>query len=69
VVAFVVVGILPLTSLSAPIASALILGRKFGTFKKAEEPPPFYLPFTVNAILSNWTFSLLLAISLVLPFR
>ncbi len=37
---FVAVGILPLTTLAAPIVSALILVRKAKTFDRSEEAPP-----------------------------
>lgn len=66
VVIYVATRILPLISLAAPIISGLILARKSGTFKKSKEPPSFYVPFTVNALLSNWIFSLVLAITITL---
>jgi 1,4-dihydroxy-2-naphthoate octaprenyltransferase len=59
---------LPFTSIAAPIVSALILSRKASIYKRASEPPPFYLSFTVNALLSDWLFSLVLAITIALPF-
>jgi 1,4-dihydroxy-2-naphthoate octaprenyltransferase len=67
--ALVALKILPVTSVAAPIASGLVLSRKSETFKKPAEPPPFYVPFTANALLSNWIFSLVLAVSLVIPIH
>ena len=58
--------VLPIWSLAAPIASLLVLARKIPTFARPGEPPPFYVPFTVSAMLSNWVFALVLALSLVL---
>ena len=69
IVALIALKTLPVTSVAAPIASALVLSRKFGTFKKPSEPPPFYVPFTANALLSDWIFSLVLALSLAIPFH
>ncbi len=69
VVVLITVRILPILSLAAPIVSAAILSRKSGTFKKSKEPPPYYLPFTINALLSNWIFSLVLAITIAIPFH
>lgn len=60
---------LPMTSLAAPLVSALILSRKASTFRKGAEPPPYYLSFTVNALLSDWLFSLVLAVTLAFPFH
>jgi len=66
VVALVTARILPLASLAAPIVSAIILARRSKAFTRSGEAPPFYVPFTVNALLSDWMFSLVLAISIVL---
>ncbi len=60
---------LPVISVAAPIASALVLSRKLGTLKKPSEPPPFYVSFTANALVSDWIFSLVLALSLVIPLH
>ena len=59
--------ILPITSIIAPIISAAILARKSGTFRRANEQPPFYVPFTANALLADWMFTLILAITAALP--
>jgi len=67
VVGLIALKTLPVTSLAAPIASGLVLSRRFGTFRKPSEPPPFYVPFTANALLSDWTFSLILAVSIATP--
>jgi 1,4-dihydroxy-2-naphthoate polyprenyltransferase len=61
--------VLPLLSLAAPIISAIILSRKSKIFRQSGEAPPFYVPFTVNALLSNWMFALLLAVTVALPFH
>jgi 1,4-dihydroxy-2-naphthoate octaprenyltransferase len=66
IIGLVLVRTLPLLSLAAPIVSILILLRKAGTFRKPNEPPPNYVPFTANGLLSNWLFGLVLAISLVI---
>ncbi|MFI5420526.1 MAG: prenyltransferase [Nitrososphaerales archaeon] len=58
---------LPITCLAAPLLSAVILFRKASTFRRGSELPPFYLPFTVNALLSDWIFSLVLAITIAIP--
>ncbi|HZW55726.1 MAG TPA: prenyltransferase [Nitrososphaerales archaeon] len=65
VASLVAANILPIWSLVAPIASLLILMRKIQAFARPNEPPPFYVPFAVNAMFSNWTFALLLAMSLL----
>ncbi len=59
--------ILPLLSLAAPVVSALIISRKFKTFRRSGEAPPFYVPFTVNALFSDWIFSLILAVTIISP--
>jgi len=69
IAAFVTVRFLPLLSLAAPIVSAVILVRKAKTFNKSEEAPPYYVPFTVNALLSDWLFSLVLAITIILSIH
>ncbi len=69
VVLLVAERMLPLQSLLALALSALILSRKAGTFKKSHEAPPYYVPFTVNALLSNWIFSLMLAITIAVPLH
>ncbi|MDG6922310.1 MAG: prenyltransferase [Nitrososphaerota archaeon] len=67
-IVFVLVGvkILPLWSCLAPLASAIVLARKSGVFKKPNEPPPYYVPITVNGMISNWIFSAVLALSILL---
>ena len=69
VIALIVLKTLPVTSVAAPIASALVLSSKFGTFRNPSEPPPFYVPFTKSALLSDWIFSLALAVSIAIPFH
>ena len=69
VVALVATRDLPLLCLAAPVASAIVLSRKSGAFRRSGELPPFYVPFTVNALLSDWIFSLVLAITIVLSVR
>lgn len=66
IVTYVSAKILPLFALGAPVVSAAVLFRKFQDFKKADGPPPFYVPFTVNALYSDWLFSLSLAVALLL---
>lgn len=68
---FIIVGLvldktLPISSLAAPVLSMLILLRKSSTFRKSNEPPPKYVPFTANGLLANWLFGLVLAVSLVI---
>jgi 1,4-dihydroxy-2-naphthoate polyprenyltransferase len=58
--------VLPVWSFLAPVGSALIMLRKAGTFRKPGATPPEYVPFTVNGMLANWCFSLLLAITALL---
>jgi len=60
------INILPIGSLLAPIISAAILARKSVTFRRPNEPPPFYVPFTANALLASWAFTLVLAITAAL---
>lgn len=69
VIALVAARVLPLPSLLAPIASALVLSRKSEAFTRAKEAPPYYVPFTANALLGNWMFSLLLAITVAIPLH
>ncbi len=65
VVGLVLAGILPVWALLAPLVSGVILARKASTFSRPAEPPPFYVPFTVNAMISNWSFALLLALTIL----
>ncbi|MDA4112419.1 MAG: prenyltransferase, partial [Thaumarchaeota archaeon] len=69
IIVLVIIGRLPIASIAAPIVSGLILSRKASSFRRSSEPPPFYLSFTVNALLSNWAFGIVLAISIAFPFR
>lgn len=69
IVGLVVIRVLPLLSLVGPIGSALILSRKSETYIRAKEDPGYYVPFTANALLSDWIFSLLLAITVVVPLH
>jgi 1,4-dihydroxy-2-naphthoate octaprenyltransferase len=66
VVACILIRFLPPASLVAPIASALVLLRKAKTFNISNEVPHFYASFTQNALLSNWLFVLVLALSVFL---
>jgi 1,4-dihydroxy-2-naphthoate octaprenyltransferase len=66
VILYVVEGILPIWSLLSPLASGLILLRKRKVFSQPNKPPPFYLPFTVNGLLSDWMFSFILALSILI---
>jgi len=67
-IVFALVGakVLPIWSCLAPITSALILARRAKTFRRPNEAPPHYVPFTVNGLLSNWIFSLVLALTILL---
>jgi len=67
IIVLVATRVLPIASLAAPAVSAMVLSRKAWTFRRPKEPPPFYVPFTANAMLSNWLFSLVLAITIALP--
>ena len=58
--------VLPIWSCLAPIISVLILARKAKTFNRPNEPPPYYVPFTVNGLFSNWIFCLVLALTILL---
>ncbi|MHB8568533.1 MAG: UbiA family prenyltransferase [Nitrososphaerales archaeon] len=66
VIIFVAFRILPIWCLAAPAASFVIILRKKNTFSKPNEQPPYYLPFTVNSLVSNWAFCLILALSLLI---
>lgn len=66
VVGFFLIGIVQVYALLAPLFSALILARKSKTFLRPKEPPPFYVPFTLNGLFANWGFSLILALALLL---
>ncbi len=57
--------VLPIWCSLAPVASALILVRKAKTFKLPNELPSYYVSFTVNALLSNWIFALVLALTVL----
>jgi 1,4-dihydroxy-2-naphthoate octaprenyltransferase len=58
--------ILPVSSILAPLASAFVLFEKWKVYFGEDGPPPLYASFTLRAMLSNWTFSLLLALALAL---
>jgi 1,4-dihydroxy-2-naphthoate octaprenyltransferase len=64
IVAYVTVHFLPVWSLAAPIISGMMLFRKRNVYWEANRPPPDYVSFTVNALLANWLFTLLLALTL-----
>jgi 1,4-dihydroxy-2-naphthoate polyprenyltransferase len=65
VVVLVATRILPSVVLAAPIISVFILFRKWKVFTKHDAPPPFYVPFTVNALYADWVLSLCLALALL----
>ncbi|MDG6995218.1 MAG: prenyltransferase [Nitrososphaerota archaeon] len=65
-IALLLIRVLPIQALAAPVLSGLLLARKVSTYAHPNEPPPYYLPFTVNGMLANWTFSLVLAVALLL---
>ncbi|MHB1908805.1 MAG: UbiA family prenyltransferase [Nitrososphaerales archaeon] len=58
--------LLPIWSLLAPLFSGLILLRKREVFSKPNEKPPFYASFTLHSLISNWVFSFLIALSLLI---
>lgn len=66
VLAFVLAKVLPVWSCLAPVISALILARKGKDFRQPNEPPPFYVSITMNGIISNWFFCLVLAMTILL---
>ena len=66
ILALIAVRLLPVWGCLAPVSSAIVLARKAKTFRRPNEPPPHYLPFTVNGMMSNWTFSLVLALSILI---
>ncbi len=66
VIGFALGGIIPFWGILAPFASAIVLERKASVFLRPEETPPFYVTFTVNGLLSNWTFALVLALTILL---
>jgi 1,4-dihydroxy-2-naphthoate octaprenyltransferase len=57
--------VIPIWCAASPLLSGAILVRKWKSFSRPEEPPPYYVPLTVSALISNWVFSLSLALSLV----
>ncbi len=63
---FVTGHFLPTWSLIAPLSAGLLLLRKGKTFGRPQEAPPFYVPFTENALLADWLFTLILALTVVL---
>lgn len=58
--------VLPVWCVIAPLVSSLILARRAKVFTQPNEPPPHYTSFTANALLADWTFSLLLALTVLL---
>ncbi len=66
IIALVAMGTLPRWSLAAPASSLLVLLRKRGGFARPNEPPPYYLPFTLNGLISNWVFASILVASLLI---
>ncbi len=59
-------GMIPLWTPLAAVVGGLLLARKRGVYSQSKEPPPYYLPFTVNGMIANWAFSLILALTLLL---
>jgi 1,4-dihydroxy-2-naphthoate polyprenyltransferase len=57
---------LPLWSLAAPIIAGLVLLRKRSNYFEANRPPPYYVSFTMNALIANWLFALTLALTILL---
>ena len=66
VVALYFTGLLPIWSLLAPLFSALILLRKREAFGRPNEKPLFYVNFTLNSLISNWIFSFLIVLCLLI---
>jgi 1,4-dihydroxy-2-naphthoate polyprenyltransferase len=65
VLVFVYDSILPFWSIFAPVLSSAVLLRKGSAYSKGNQSPPFYVPFTQNALLANWIFALVLALSMI----
>lgn len=68
-IALISVRILPILCLAAPLLSAAILARKIAVFRQPKQPPPYYVPFTANAMFANWVFTLALIAGLLIPLR
>ncbi len=66
VAALILGKVLPIYSMLAPLLSAIVLARNRDGFSKSSEPPPYYVPFTINALLSNWLFMTVLVASLLI---
>ncbi len=66
VIGLVLTHLLPVWSLLALIISGIILLRKRSTYFEPNQPPPFYLPFTVNGLMANWLFALSLALTILI---
>ena len=58
--------ILPIWSIAAPLASALLLLRKRSTFAQPNNPPPFFVSFTENSLVANWLFASLLVLTMLI---
>jgi 1,4-dihydroxy-2-naphthoate polyprenyltransferase len=65
ILGLVAAGILPIWCTAAPLISGAVLLRKRRDYGSSDKPPPFYVPFTVNALYSDWLFSLFLAIGIL----
>jgi 1,4-dihydroxy-2-naphthoate polyprenyltransferase len=63
VIILVAVKMFPIWSIAAPALSALVLSRTASTYRQPSNPPPYYLPFTVNGLLANWVLGLVLVVS------
>jgi len=66
VISMALLRMIPIWSIAAPVISALLLLRKAGVYSRPNEPPPYYVPFTQNALLADWTLFLVLAVSLLI---
>jgi 1,4-dihydroxy-2-naphthoate octaprenyltransferase len=64
--AYVALHLLPVWSLAAPLFSGAVLSRKWRTYSEASRSPPYYVPFTLNSLIANWLFTLLIALTLFL---
>ncbi len=66
VIILALVRVLPIWSIAAPLASALLLLRKRSTFAQPNNPPPFYVSFTENSLVANWLFASLLVLTMLI---
>lgn len=66
VFALIYSSVLPFWSLVAPIVSTIVLLSSGKTFGRPNEPPPYYAAFTARALLANWLFALIIALTIVI---